>query len=66
MAENNTSDLRCTNTLGSVVYLNAVKCETLHSSQLNIVAARVAKTPGALVEDPQNIVIRNVIKEESK
>ena len=45
-------------------YLNAVQCETLHSSQLNIVAVRVAKTPGALVEDPRNIVIRNVIKDE--
>ena len=45
-------------------YLDAVQCETLHSSQLNIVTARVAKTSGALVEDPKNIVIRNVIKDE--
>ena len=36
-------------------YLNAVQCEMFHSSQLNIVAVRVAKTPGALVEDPRNI-----------
>ena len=45
-------------------YLNAVECETLHSSQLNIVTARVSKTSGALVEDPQNIVKRNVINDE--